>query len=1132
MKKQQFQTYKYYITVFLITCNIFFLKGADPLQGDYSIGDSVIYDFPSLDEAINTLKTHGASGDINFNVFPGTYIQNGTFLEAIPGWDPEFTLSITGMGADSSKVIFVSNNKCILSIRNIPKLTLSNFAMLFIDTASFYETSKCLYYENSTDNIDVKIEHCFFQSDYQQALNLVIKSRVDSLTLKSCNIKSIDSQRKAISITHSAPSASLSNVRIEDCLIDSKIEMTSNQTKQVVVNNSTIGNLSFYSVDTINDIKLSNLNLVNGGLNLFASFVIKNIELDGINSYGNLTNNSEIIANYISDISISNSTFIATNSLKKKTLGIGSLFSGTLTIDVQRVELNHIVLEGYEGIGFESYNLKDISCTNLNITTSTVGLGFKAIDVIKNIVADSNTIRTEEFPLLFTNMFSSSCNLSNLSIQNNWLFGLSALSMNNLYSANQIQVANNNIITMGSYPAINLKDINSLSAIQFTQNEMNSSSKGISITVDSLDALSISNDTIYTIGHAIELFGSKLDNIQLQNCSLNSDSVGFLISSDSVSNMNCSDNKIRSRIKGLYWAMNHILGLNTIQHNEILTDAAISYCGGIILGAGSNTGELFIDNNTIYLENSIYGYGISAAINRNLTISNNSITANGYDNRGIASSFGSISGNTGKITIKNNEINDFSISIFIGDNYDSLEVFGNYIDGFVESGLYLLGSDFIRNTSSIYNNILTTENPNAETAILVKDYNNENMSFFNNVIYGHSTFAMRTTNVRKFEFINNSVSLRNNNPNSLFTIEYTDSLSFFNNIIYNRNNNKPFYYLYDVPQFNFGHNLYYTDSLLNQFAARSDSVNFTTYSFNDWKAFEYSQTNMSQFYISLPPFNNFKEDLRLACNTTLPIEANSEYAPQYDFEGNPRIDNIHPGAYQNDIINHDSITEYIQTCEGETVKLEATILEGATYEWSTGSISREISVNEPGNYLATTNLYCDNYFKRYLITNYEIKADFIYSIQGNEVILSNQSQDAQGYNWLFGDGTESTETNPTHIYENTGYYTIELTASNDCETDKMSVDIEVKSSNIETTNNKERIKVYPIPSNDKVYFKLINPSNQNQLIKIYDVTGQTIYQTIITDQLEISKYRLGQNGIYFYEIASDEQKITGKLILQ
>ncbi len=48
-----------------------------------------------------------------------------------------------------------------------------------------------------------------------------------------------------------------------------------------------------------------------------------------------------------------------------------------------------------------------------------------------------------------------------------------------------------------------------------------------------------------------------------------------------------------------------------------------------------------------------------------------------------------------------------------------------------------------------------------------------------------------------------------------------------------------------------------------------------------------------------------------------------------------------------------------------------------------------------------------------------------------KVTFDNYSDDATSYLWDFGDGNTSTETEPTHYYQNNGNYTITLTAYNE-----------------------------------------------------------------------------------------------------
>lgn len=59
-----------------------------------------------------------------------------------------------------------------------------------------------------------------------------------------------------------------------------------------------------------------------------------------------------------------------------------------------------------------------------------------------------------------------------------------------------------------------------------------------------------------------------------------------------------------------------------------------------------------------------------------------------------------------------------------------------------------------------------------------------------------------------------------------------------------------------------------------------------------------------------------------------------------------------------------------------------------------------------------------------------------FTITGNgcmascSILFSNNSTDATSYSWNFGDGSNSTEANPTHEYQNGGSYTVTLTATN------------------------------------------------------------------------------------------------------
>ncbi len=64
-----------------------------------------------------------------------------------------------------------------------------------------------------------------------------------------------------------------------------------------------------------------------------------------------------------------------------------------------------------------------------------------------------------------------------------------------------------------------------------------------------------------------------------------------------------------------------------------------------------------------------------------------------------------------------------------------------------------------------------------------------------------------------------------------------------------------------------------------------------------------------------------------------------------------------------------------------------------------------------------------------------VHAAFSYSISGNIVNFTNQSTGASSYHWDFGDGNQSTTSDPTNYFTNSGMYNVCLVAQNNCNSD-------------------------------------------------------------------------------------------------
>jgi PKD repeat protein len=59
-------------------------------------------------------------------------------------------------------------------------------------------------------------------------------------------------------------------------------------------------------------------------------------------------------------------------------------------------------------------------------------------------------------------------------------------------------------------------------------------------------------------------------------------------------------------------------------------------------------------------------------------------------------------------------------------------------------------------------------------------------------------------------------------------------------------------------------------------------------------------------------------------------------------------------------------------------------------------------------------------------------SDFTFTVDAGVVTFTNQSSNADTYNWDFGDGNTSTDSDPIHTYTSEGTYNVTLTATNEC----------------------------------------------------------------------------------------------------
>lgn len=139
----------------------------------------------------------------------------------------------------------------------------------------------------------------------------------------------------------------------------------------------------------------------------------------------------------------------------------------------------------------------------------------------------------------------------------------------------------------------------------------------------------------------------------------------------------------------------------------------------------------------------------------------------------------------------------------------------------------------------------------------------------------------------------------------------------------------------------------------------------------------------------------------------------------------------------------------------------------------------------------------------------------------------NQSENATEYLWYFGDGTTSTEKDPSHTYNVGGSFTVSLVAKNETASDSIAkTDLIVVTGIFENKTNE--LNAYPNPSSDFIHIDLENGATGT--LTIYNLIGEMVYsQRNLKESNRISVNEL-KSGIYIIKVESKGKIRSKKLI--
>ncbi|MEI6124756.1 MAG: T9SS type A sorting domain-containing protein [Bacteroidota bacterium] len=194
------------------------------------------------------------------------------------------------------------------------------------------------------------------------------------------------------------------------------------------------------------------------------------------------------------------------------------------------------------------------------------------------------------------------------------------------------------------------------------------------------------------------------------------------------------------------------------------------------------------------------------------------------------------------------------------------------------------------------------------------------------------------------------------------------------------------------------------------------------------------------------------------------------------------------------------------------------------------------------NFMPTDTLLC--YLMNPCSANFNLFPDSVVQHQYWAINMAN-GVPPLSYVWSWGDGTFDSTAFPSHIYSNSGYYTVCLTVTDSgectntfCNSSYLSKDANtmiyinvIPATGIKENMEYKSFSIFPNPVNDLLTVRLFQDNPEGN-IKFYNLLGQNIYALPISSMEQIINVSDLSKGIYIIEVSTLNKTYKQKFIKQ
>ncbi|MEL6867423.1 MAG: PKD domain-containing protein, partial [Bacteroidota bacterium] len=197
---------------------------------------------------------------------------------------------------------------------------------------------------------------------------------------------------------------------------------------------------------------------------------------------------------------------------------------------------------------------------------------------------------------------------------------------------------------------------------------------------------------------------------------------------------------------------------------------------------------------------------------------------------------------------------------------------------------------------------------------------------------------------------------------------------------------------------------------------------------------------------------------------------------------------------------------------------------------------------EPGTYavgLSVNNAVGESQqnIQDYIVVDGLPTANFSYVLNGPNLELTNNSINADRYEWNFGDGSAiSTMPEPNHQYTSTGTYLLRLKAINDCGETIAEEEISLEITSTADAAWLREVLIFPNPNSGLFHLQASGPPKAQLSVRLLNILGQSVYERQLDFQLGWvqSRFELGDlpAGAYLLELRAEGEQQVRKLIIE